>query len=236
MNRVTIRTTDATTSRRRWLLAVLLVLPSIALADDEAAAVRIDGLAAVVGGNAPGPGVDAILQSDVELRARIALAGRSTEQVEHGPIPSSLLAAALNETIGEHLIAREARRVQAVAPGNADVARERQRLVVAAGGQERLRALLSLLSATPEELDVVARRRAVVGAFLSANLEGVTVVTDAEVERAYEAEKRALAGRDREDALRELRARLAHAALDRTVERWVTVLRSRTAVRIYVQY
>ena len=33
-----------------------------------------------------------------------------------------------------------------------------------------------------------------------------------------------------------LRARLSREALDRTIERWVNVLRARTSVRVYVQY
>jgi hypothetical protein len=99
-----------------------------------------------------------------------------------------------------------------------------------------LQALLAELSASADELDAIARRRALVGAFLSANLEGVTVVTDAEVERAYAEERGAPEGPDREAALTELRARLAREALDRTIERWVAVLRSRTPVRVHVSY
>ncbi len=202
----------------------------------DATPVRLDGLAAVVGGNAPGPGVDVVLQSDVELRARITLGGRSNEPLQLGPIPSTLLSATLNEIIGELLIAREARRVQAAAPAAADVVRERKRLALSAGGQARMRELLDALAALPGELEAVARRRAVVGAFLSANLEGVTVVTDAEVERAYAAQGGRATGSDRDQALRALRAKLSREALNRTIERWVTVLRSRTPVRIYVQY
>ena len=54
-------------------------------------AVRLDGLAAVVGGEGPGPGVDVILRSDVELRARIALSGRT-----RGPLPLGAIPAGLN--------------------------------------------------------------------------------------------------------------------------------------------
>jgi hypothetical protein len=204
-----------------------------ALADEQP--VRVDGLLAVIGGTAPGPGVDAILLSDVELRAWIVLSGRSSEPVALDPIPTKLIEATLNELIGEQLIAREARRVQAARTSAQDVERERTQLVRSAGGEERMHALLLLLSADPEELDVIARRRALVGAFLSANLEGVTVVTESEVARAYDAEKQSFAGRDPGSVRAELRTRLSREALDRTIERWVTVLRSRTKLRVYVQ-
>jgi hypothetical protein len=200
------------------------------------AAVPLDGLAAVIGGDAPGPGVDTVLRSDIELRARIAWAARQDGDAAHDPLPNSLLAAALQEIIGEHLIAREAKRVQAATPTGTDIERERRRLYKNAGGPDRMQALLAAIGASEGELDQIARRRALVGAFLSANLEGVTVVTDAEVEQAYEHERDAFAGREREAALSELRARLSREALDRTIERWVAVLGTRTPVRVYVSY
>ena len=235
------RTSDgAGRSRARpgsvWALASALSLAASvggARADEP---VRVDGLAAVVGGHAPGPGVDTILQSDVELRARIAWSARGTADPAGDPLPDRVLAAALSEIIGAQLIAREARRVQAASPSAADVERERRRLLASAGGVERVRSLLSSLAASPDELEVIARRRALVGAFLSANLEGVTVVTEAEVERAYDEERGEFAALDRAAALTELRGRLAREALDRTIERWVAVLRSRTPVRVHVSY
>ncbi|MFI5306906.1 MAG: hypothetical protein ACHQ53_06130 [Polyangiales bacterium] len=218
------------------MVLALLSAAGRAGADAGDAPVRLDGLAAVVGGTGPGPGIDVVLQSDVELRARIAWSGRTQGPLELGPLPSNALGASLNEIVGELLIAREARRVQAAMPGAVAIERERKRLAFSAGGPERLRLLLEALAASEDELDAIARRRALVGDFLSANLTGVTVVTDSEVERAYDAQRQAFAGVDRADALRELRARLSRQALDRTIERWVTVLRSRTPVRTYVVY
>jgi hypothetical protein len=217
-------------------LAAIVAVASNVHGVEAQAPVRLDGLAAVVGGHAPGPGVDSVLQSDVELRARIAWSARGTEDPAGDPLPGRLLAAALQEIIGELLIAREARRVQAASPGAADVERERLRLRRSAGGAERMRALLTALSASVDELEEIARRRALVGAFLSANLEGVTVVTDAEVERALDEREPASTQVDREAAFTELRGRLAREALDRTIERWVAVLRSRTPVRVLVAY
>jgi hypothetical protein len=237
------------TTNRRCRLGLLVAAGSALVAVTAVAAgaqppdpsgepetVRLDGLAAVVGGQAPGPGVDIVLQSDVELRARIAWVGRQQGPVSLPELPAKVLHAALQEIIGEQLIAREARRVQAATPSAADVERERGRLVRSAGGAARMDALLAALAASPDELDAIARRRALVGAFLSANLEGVAVVTEAEAEHAYEQSREAYEGRDRKAALVELRGRLSREALDRTIARWVAVLSSRTPVRIYVSY
>lgn len=207
-----------------------------AVAQPAAAGTRVDGIAAVVGANAPGPGVDVILQSDVELRARLSLAASVDDPGALDPLPSSLLRATLNQLIGECLIAREARRVQASAPARADVEREWRRLVRSAGGGDRVQRLMFALAASDEELDLVAQRRAQVGAFLSANLEGVTVVTERELARAYAASAEELVGKSKAEAYAELRGRLMRQALDRTIERWVAVLGARTAVRRYVQY
>ena len=228
--------------RARFVLARFIVAGVALLAAPAhaqlapAAGTRVDGIAAVVGANAPGPGVDVILQSDVELRARLSLAASVDDPGALDPLPSSLLRATLNQLVGECLIAREARRVQAAAPGRADVEREWRRLVRSAGGGDRVQRLMFALAASDEELDLVAQRRAQVGAFLSANLEGVTVVTERELARAYAAAGAELAGRTKEQAFAELRARLTKQALDRTIERWVAVLGARTPVRRYVQY
>jgi hypothetical protein len=221
---------------RRALLLVAASIVAMSGARAQAEPARIDGLAAVVGGGAPMPGVDAVLISDIELRARIAWSGAHPEAELHAPLPNAVLQSALNEVIGELLIAREAVRVRAEAPSSGEVERERARLVASAGGPVHMQALLQAFGASDDELDAIARRRALVGSFLSANLQGVTVVTDSEVERALDAESDTYAGRDRVTAHNELRARMSREALGGAIERWVTVLRARTPVRLYVQY
>ena len=196
---------------------------------------RMDGLAAVVGGTAPGPGVDIVLRSDVELRARMALsAGQPPDALI--PLPEGLLAASLSEIIGELLIAREARRVQVGRPSMADLLRERRRLERAAGGRQRLSELLRAVGASEQELQRIAQRRALVAAFLSANLEGATVVTDGELRRTYQEQAAAFEGVEPAQALAAIRARLTRERLDRTIERWVSVLRARTETRRFADY
>lgn len=208
--------------------AVVLLASPAALAD-----VRIDGVAAVIGERGESP--DVVLRSDVELRARIELSGQVGAPFV-GPLSPAVLQASLQEMIGEHLIAREARRVQAARPGPAELAGERRRLTTTAGGQQTLDALLQALGANPAELTAVVERRALVAAFLKANLEGATVVTDAEVAREYDAHADRFADVDRAQALARIRNELARDVLHRTIQRWVTVLRARTAVRVYAAY
>jgi len=225
--------------RTALALALLLLLLLLALSSPAGAQprLRVDGIAALVGGAAPGRGVTTILRSDVELRARIALAGEAPDQpLPIGPLPGSLLRASLDEVIGEILIAREAERVRVALPAGARVARERARLAESAGGAERLRDLLRALGASPDEIETIARRRALVTTFLEANLEGTTVVTDAVVEQTYAAGGHPFEDQPLDQVLEQLRAYLARQAIDHAVGRWVTVLRERTPLRILTSF
>jgi hypothetical protein len=202
----------------------------------QVARVRLDGVAAVVGAAAPGPATDVVLLSDVDLRARLSLLGKVEDPSELSPLPRSLLRATLTEIVGELLIAREARRLQAVTPTAAEIERERLRLLQTAGGQGRLDALMVALSASVDELAVIARRRALVASFLSANLEGVTDITEAALDQALADDPGLVEDRTRADARLEVRTRMSRQALDRTIARWVAVLRARTEVHLYAEY
>jgi hypothetical protein len=208
-----------------------LLVPSSSRA--QARAVPLDGIAAVIGASAPEPSADIVLRSDVELRARMLLAGETNgDALPLGALPDALLDASLQEIIGEVLIAREAKRVQVTSPSVAETQRERDRIVRSAGGEARVEALLEALGASDDELDIVARRRAVVAAFLNANLEGVTTVTQAELEQALAARLQE-GGEAEQGSLEQLRADLSRAALTRAVQRWVVMLRARTPLRVY---
>jgi hypothetical protein len=161
--------------------------------------VHLDGIAAIIGGIVPAPGVDVILQSDVELRARLERLGTTGASLRDD-LPRASLASALNALVGEYVIAREARRLQVVRADAADLERERQRLIASSGGPARLHSLLDYLGVRADEIEAAARRHALVAAFLRANLEGPTAATNGELER------------------------------------WVSLLRARTPLRIYVRY
>ena len=151
-------------------------------------------------------------------------------------LPAALLRASLDEIVGEVLIEREADRLHAARPSDADVRRERARLEEEAGGAPVLSALLGRLGASDDEVDAMARRRAYVDAFLRANLEGGTTISDAQVERAYEAGEHPFVGRDL-DAVREpLRVWLQQQVLSRDVARWIEVLRGRTTVQVLAEW
>jgi hypothetical protein len=194
---------------------------------------RADGLAALVGGSVPGPRVDIILRSDVELRARLRLSGQASGPLPTGPLPESLFEASLNEIVGEYLIAREAVRLRIAKPAPAKVAEEIRRIEQTAGGRDRLRSLLRTLSVSQDEVEEIARRRALVAAFLSLNLADVTIISDAQVEKAMRRTDNFAEQDDKTITDEELRARLARDAIDQTIARWIKVLRARTPVYIF---
>ena len=197
-----------------------------------------DGVAAVVGAYSGGQDVDLILLSDVDLVARIALTGAEGGSASIGalPLPSGLLASALERLLGEVLIAREAERVRIQPPTEPQVAAEVVRIEEEAGGAAQLAALLVETDASPEEIEVLARRRALVASFLEANLEGTTSITDAEVEATYESGEHPFADASLEQVRESLRAWLAQSAVRRAVRRWVGVLRGRVPLQILVEY
>lgn len=195
----------------------------------------VDGIAAVVGGSGAGPDVDVILRSDVELRARILLSGERHRVVE-GPIPGFWLAQALEQMIGESLIAREAERVRLATPTAADQQQERAHLQELAGGAQQLATLMALVRVSQAELDQIVRRRTLVAVFLTANLDRVTVITEGEIERAYEQARDQLAERTLDETRELIRAQLAREAMQATVAQWVKKLRARTTVHVVADY
>lgn len=220
-------------ARSAALVAIALVVASSASA--QAPALRGDGIAAIVGGNTPEPGVAVILRSDVDLRARIRVTGeRSAPYL--GELPTALLRATLEELVGEMLIAREAERVQVATASRRDLEEERRRLAQQAGGPDRLRALAQRMGVTDEELEAIAARRALVKVFLEANLQGETEVDDATLERVFESGEHPFLGQELDDVREPMRVWIVRTRLASAVERWVSVLRARTTVRVIAAY
>ena len=201
--------------------------PSIAHAQTPAP-LPAEALVAIVGAETPQDGTDSVLLSDIDLRARLDL-GPSGVTI---PPTRALYAATLDEMLGEILIAREAHRLNASEPSEAEVRRQRERLIATLGGEPALTHLLERLGADRSEIDVIARRRAVVDAFLHANLDGNTIVSDARVEELFASGEHPFAGMTLELAREPLRAWIAVRALSSDVARWVEVLRQRTIVRV----
>jgi hypothetical protein len=227
-------------SLRLALLWALAVCTATARAQPMAASGEqrppLDGLAAVLGGGDPLDPPRAVLRSDVELRARLSLLGHDSEHALFGALPASLLRATLDELLGEQLIAIEAERVQIAAPRASAVADELAVIEREAGGHRTIVRLLARLDASQLELEAMARRRALISAFLRANLEGVTVVTDREVEQRLAAEPERYAAETAPARAAAARADLAKEALARIIEQWVRVLRARTRVRVFAVF
>ena len=217
-----------------WCAIVVCLLASVASAQPRASGPqRVEGVAAIVGARTPQSGADIVLLSDVELVARLALAGSDDPSAGDGaPLSPTLVQAALDTILGEILVRREAERVHAPEPPALEVEALRERLVDDAGGEARVAALLARIGADAEELDTIAARRARVDAFLRANLHGATAITDAQVERAYTDEAHPYRDLPVEQAREPLRAWLAMRAMQREVARWIEVLRGRTTVRV----
>lgn len=217
------------------LLGVALASSATAVA--QRVQVRAEGIAAVVGGAAPGPGIDTLFRSDVEFRARMHLAEQaSLDEALRAPLPNPLMRASLDELIGEVLIAREATRVRLQPPTPQAITRERLAMERACGGTDALSELARTYGLSDEAIQALAVRRALVSAFLAANLEGATQVSDAEVERVYQSRENPFPNQPLEEVREALRAQLARQALERTVQRWVGVLRARTTMRVLSNY
>jgi hypothetical protein len=196
--------------------------------------VHIDGIVAIAGANAPGADAILILHSDVELRARLSLLTAGAPNVAAAPLPEALLSATLSELLGEALIAVEARRLNLATPDAATVQRARLRLVASAGGTQRLNELMRALGVAERELMRIVERRAVVSAFLDANLEGVTEITQAELERAYQTEEHPFRDQPLDQSRDALKSWLAQKRLESAVSRWVESLKKRTPYRVLV--
>lgn len=189
----------------------------------------LEALVAVVGAETPSAGADLVLLSDVELVAGLAQAraGEATSR----PTPA-LLSAALDQIVGEILIRRESSRLGTAEPTPDEIARQREAIARSVGGEAALSAVLGGLSASPDEIDVLARRRAVVERFLGANLEGASEVTEADLEEAYAEARHPFAGRPLDEVRDALRAWLRVTLLDAYVARWLGTLRRRTTVHV----
>jgi hypothetical protein len=208
------------------LLAAALLPAMQASAGAQQQATRVDGLEALVGGLEAGPGVDVILRSDVELYALIDLGGETAGPRPEGPPPEPLMRKALQQLVGEHVIAREAERLRVSEPRASDLERERRRLELEAGGRERLTALLRELAVGKRELESILLRRARVTAFLKANLEAPRTAAGPLPEAAP-----AGAGKGGPGG-----ARSRDASLEKAAERWIRTLMARTPVRMFGEY
>ena len=198
-------------------------------------ALRVEGVAVRVGERGTAAPV-VFLLSDVELRARLRLAGESRGPLPLAELPSELLRATLDELVGEALISREGERVQLPEPSDNAVRREVRRLENLGGGAERTAALLRALGASPDELRTSARRRAQASIFLESNLQADAAVDDLELERVYESGEHPFIGQELDDVREAMRVWLLRSRIAGAVERWVEALSARETVVYFAPY
>lgn len=198
--------------------------------------VRVDGVAAYVGGTSPGEGVRVLLRSDVELRARLALFNAGGAEALDQVLSPELLRATLAELLGEAFIVIEATRLGLSAPSARDVREQRARLDAANRGERVFNEFLDALEVTSEEVDGIARQRATVGAFLTANLEGTIDVSESELVRAYETEEHPFQGLPYAEEHARFAAWYQQRRLEEAVGRWVVSLKERIPHRIVASY
>jgi hypothetical protein len=201
------------------------------------APLRVDGVAALVGGQALGEGVLVILRSDVELRARLALLAGGASSAAGAlsvPLTTELLQATLNELLGESLIAIEASRLGLSAPTEHEVREQRARLALT--GEASFNELLDALGVSSEEIDAIAERRARVAAFLAVNLEGTLDVSESELVRAYETEDHPFQGLSYAEERARFAAWIAQKRLKEAVGRWVLSLKERIPHRVVARF
>jgi hypothetical protein len=195
--------------------------------------VLIDGVAALVGGQAPGEGVLVVLRSDVELRARLSLLSGGASSALSAPLSPELLQATLSALLGEALIAIEATRLGLSAPSAREVREQRARLMLAR--EASFEQLLDGLGVSSEEIDQIAQRRAVVGEFLAVNLEGTLEVSESEMVRAFETEEHPFQGLAYAEERAHFAAWLAQKRLNEAVGRWVLSLKERIPHRLLMR-
>ncbi len=220
---------------RAWSLGWVAVALMAGLSSVAALAqppVRIDGIAALVGGRSPGPGVDLVLHSDIDLLARLRLARERPDFPLEGAIPARLRVAVRDGIVNEVLIVREARRVAAPEPDDTVLREERQRLSRQAGGERTFREIVAALHVSSEEIDAIVARRAAVAAFLRAQLEEGLEPSDAEVEAFFNTGEHPFPGAELADVREPLRLLLRQERVTRELRRWVEVLRARAIVHL----
>lgn len=196
---------------------------------------RVEGVAVRVGERGTAAPV-VLLLSDVELRARLRLAGESRGPLPLGELPAELLRSTLDELVGEALISREGERVQLPEPSDSAVRREVRRLQNLGGGAERTSALLDALGASSDELRASARRRAQASIFLESNLQADAAVDDLELERVYESGEHPFIGQELDDVREAMRVWLLRSRIAGAVERWVAALSARETVVYFAPY
>lgn len=215
--------------RSAVVASLLLVVPAGAGAER----VRLDGIVAIVGATSPRPGAVVVLASDVELEVRLGRA-RAGATVGHGAAAPTAeeLAEARERLVGRGLLVWEAARLRLDDVDGARVAAEWRRFFERHGGARSVEALVAELGLGNDELEHYVRAEAVARAFLLASAEEGGIVTDAELEAAWERGDHAYEGMDLETVREAYRIHLLEQRIALEATRWIERLRQRVPMRV----
>lgn len=204
-----------------------------ARAPRSAAPLRVDGVAALVGGRAPGAGAHVVLRSDIDLLAWLEFAGDRSGVVE---LNDAMRAQVLDRLIGELVIEQEAERLGAEPPTVDEIAERRRAIAESVGGEQSLLELAREHAIDMSEIAEIARRRALILAFVRANGIERSSVSEGQVEAVFSGGSHPFRHLTWDEAREPLRVWLEQAAARRDIRRWVEVLRRRTSIQVIARY
>lgn len=215
-------------------LACALVFAPFGLLPTPLTHAQVEGAAAIVAPRRTSVEI-VILLSDVDRRARLHLAGRREGSVHGGLLPDALLQATLDELLAETLLSIEAERRNLVAT-EADLRRALSTLKSEAGGEARFAEVLTAMGATEAEMSEILRRRALADMLLRERLRRGAGVSQAQLERIYEAGEHPFIGLPFEEVREPLRVWTEQRAVQSIVAGWIESLSRRVEIRVYASY
>lgn len=212
----------------------LLALPSWARADDEPAGDLLDEVVAVI---APERGVRTLItRSDLVLEARVVLVSRGGIEAAARDLPDDTLRAVLEWLVSEHLLLAEAEQLEVAGIDPEDLERELEGFRARFVDEEAWEAFLRQHELGRADLARIFRRRLAVDRYVASRLRLTAAVSDAEVERAWQARKATFGDSPWEWVRPRLRAQLERERREELVTALTADLRRRAEVRILVEW
>jgi len=216
-------------ARRSGLTLTLALAFSAAASVALAERVRLDGIAAIVGGTSPSAAAVVLLHSDVELEVVLGRARSGADTST--PATNDEREAARERLIGRALLVHEAKRLRLDVVDDAHRTVEWRRFFELHGGARAVEAIASHLSLGPDELDRYVEADVIARGFALASAEQGGVVTEAEIEATFESGQHPFVGMDLESVREPLRALLLERRIETESVRWIERLRERVVVR-----
>lgn len=222
------------TNRRARALVIVGLAVGLASAlcpSASAERVRVDGIAAIVGGTAPRTGTVVLYASDVELDAWLERARRHPDGlISDERLTPAELTAARERLVGAALLALEASRLRLDDLGEAQLAAAWRRFFERHGGARVIEGVVARLGLGNDELERYVRRQGVARAFILASSEQGGLVTDAELEDAFARGEHPYVGMDLDTVREAFRAFLLERRIEDETLRWTERLRLRVPV------